>query len=210
MPASRPIIAIFASAIIFSGFATIENSGMTSFVTSASAAQLGSHFSRHYGSRKYKKHSHRSFNKRVQRSKYRNVNRRNFRNSGVILGGKTSNRLFIARKRDIQRKNYRVFLENQAQSIRRSNSVLANSRSGVSRGLVLDPREGVLTGEFNDNGTAGPVYAGTQPCPSQYNCGYRVYEDGTGPRIITPGIPAGKGLPDFDGISGPSIITPYD
>ena len=43
------------------------------------------------------------------------------------------------------------------------------------------------------------------PCPKGHNCGYRLYEDRTGPRIIVPGI-SGEGLPPQDGLRGPKII----
>ena len=45
----------------------------------------------------------------------------------------------------------------------------------------------------------------TSACPAGHNCGYRVYEDRSGPRIIVPGI-SGAGLPPQDGLRGPRII----
>lgn len=45
----------------------------------------------------------------------------------------------------------------------------------------------------------------TPPCPEGFNCGYRLYEDGTGPRIIVPGVDL-EGLPPEDGLKGPRII----
>ncbi|MGI9351327.1 MAG: hypothetical protein ACR2O3_07175 [Rhizobiaceae bacterium] len=156
----------------------------------------------------------RSFHRKYRHGKRaRNAGKfhgRKFRKAGVYQGSYNRTRSFNQRRRDIARRNERVVIENALQSARRSGVVLANPVPRFSDQLVLDPREGVLSGEFNDNGTAGAVARATQPCPSNYNCGYRVYSDGTGPRIITPGVGAGNGLPPFDGVSGPSIITPYD
>ncbi|MEL7430631.1 MAG: hypothetical protein AAFN43_11610 [Pseudomonadota bacterium] len=50
------------------------------------------------------------------------------------------------------------------------------------------------------NGTGG------SPCPDGLNCGYRLYEDGTGPRIIVLGE-EGAGIDQpYDGLNGPKII----
>lgn len=147
---------------------------------------------------------------RYKHSKRSKFQRKNIRNSGVVLGGKSRSKSLVQRRKDIARRNERVVLENALQSIRRSGAVLANPRRSFGDSLVFDPREGVLTADFGSTGTAGVVNRFTQPCPAKHNCGYRVYSDGTGPRIITPGVSSGKGLPAFDGISGPIIITPYD
>ncbi|MEM9278594.1 MAG: hypothetical protein AAGA76_08475 [Pseudomonadota bacterium] len=132
-------------------------------------------------------------------------------NSGVFFRGNRRDRLFIERRNDIARRNERLVIENELQSARRSGAVLANPNTSFGDALVLDPRrEGVLSAGVDDNGTAGLVTRNVQPCPKKYNCGYRIYSNGTGPRIITPGVAAGNGLPEFDGISGPVIITPYN
>ena len=133
---------------------------------------------------------------------------RKFHRAGVYQGSYNKTRSFNQRRRDIARRNELIVLQNAIQSSRRSGAVLANPRPRFSDQLVLDPREGVLTADID--GTAGVVARQIRSCPTGYNCGYRVYNDGTGPRIITPGVQAGNGLPPFDGISGPSIITPYD
>jgi len=119
--------------------------------------------------------------------------------SGIILRGNRRDNLFIQRKREINRRNDRIVIENALQSERRSAAVLANPPSRP----VID--DGLLTTTSNSVARASVL-----PCPTKYNCGYRLYSDGTGPRIITPGIPAGNGLPAFDGVSGPVILTPYD
>lgn len=43
-------------------------------------------------------------------------------------------------------------------------------------------------------------------CPTRHNCGYRLYENGTGPRIIVPGV-NDPDLPAQDGLNGPLVIT---
>lgn len=130
-------------------------------------------------------------------------------NSGVIIRGNKRDRLFIERRRDIARRNERVVLENELQSARRSGAVLARSNRSFSGSLVLDPREGVLSSGFEDGGTAGIITPYQQSCPSNHDCGYRLYTDGTGPRIITPVVPASDDLPEYDGISG-SLVIQFD
>ncbi len=127
-------------------------------------------------------------------------------NSGVLLRGNRRDRLFVQRQRDIARRNDRLVIENQLQSERRSASVLANRDSGrIGTGVVLGDRAGIISAE--NDGVAGVVSANGIDCPRGYNCGYRIYSNGTGPRIIVPGVSAGDGLPAFDGVSGPNIIT---
>ncbi len=65
---------------------------------------------------------------------------------------------------------------------------------------IDDGRDGIY---YTEVIPAGPPVV--TECPAGFNCGYRLYENGTGPRIITPGV-SGKHLPPQDGISGPHII----
>lgn len=107
-------------------------------------------------------------------------------------------RSLVERRRLIERRNARVARENR---LRR------NQNRPINQPTFIDP--------YDDNGSGfrdvidggGVLVLRGAPCPSKHNCGYRVYSDGTGPRIITPGIPAGNGLPAFDGLNGPQVIT---
>jgi len=136
------------------------------------------------------------------------ANAENYR-SGVILNGhyagkkrhrQRSDLGLIERRRAIEARNSRVAFQNAERRARSSGDF---GRSGV---LVLDvDRQGILSAEIG--GVAGDVYTQTSPCPRGHNCGYRVYSDGTGPRIITLGVNPGGDLPEFDGLSGPQIIT---
>lgn len=111
------------------------------------------------------------------------------------------------RKREIARYNRQVERNNELRRLRAS-----TRRSGPNgRFLSRGEREYLL-----DGGYIGPVFEGdiqgsgvinSNACPSGHDCGYRIYSDGTGPRIITPGVRLGKGLPSYDGLRGPKIIT---
>ena len=129
--------------------------------------------------------------------------------SGVVLNGshygkqilkRQSDLGLIERRRAIEARNDRIAFQNAERRAR--NAAKAN-RAGV---LVLDvERQGILTADVG--GVAGNVYTQTNPCPRSHNCGYRVYSDGSGPRIITLGVNPGGDLPEFDGLSGPLVIT---
>lgn len=107
-----------------------------------------------------------------------------------------SRRLFvredqIARRNDqVQRRNELRLLQSTTRRTRPNGRFL----SGVERDAQIGDSL-IGTGSL------------TSECPSNYNCGYRLYGDGSGPRIITPGYGSGKDLPKFDGVNGPSIIT---
>lgn len=160
----------------------------------------------------HKKHHRRSEHVRKNRSGF--VLSDSTSRSGVFLSGDVRRKKFrrnyrhdrIAKRRhEIARYNRRVFIENELRSVRRSGSVLANP---VTNGIaVFDDRREVIINGDDGAGTQVIVGGGVQPCPTRHNCGYRIYEDGTGPRIITPGVSSGDSLPDYDGISGPVIIT---
>ncbi|MEM7069794.1 MAG: hypothetical protein AAF478_13020 [Pseudomonadota bacterium] len=121
---------------------------------------------------------------------------RDHRRSGVVHRGNRQDRLYRHRLRDRARYNDRVVVDNYLQSQRRSNSVLANPRYSYGGSVLYDG--GYAVGGGNANGVA---------CPKNHNCGYRIYSNGSGPRIITPGVGPGNGLPAYDGVSGPQIIT---
>ena len=107
---------------------------------------------------------------------------------------------FIDRRRRIEAYNH---------SIRKQRAgVIYSTAPGVASVYAPLERQGIITSGYSDTGVAGPVIQTTEPCPARHNCGYRLYDDGTGPRIITPGVSAGKDLPPFDGLSGPRVITP--
>ncbi len=63
---------------------------------------------------------------------------------------------------------------------------------------------GVILDGPSADGRFGP--SGREFCPKGYNCGYRYYQDGTGPRIIRLGQKPGKDLPEYDPVDGPAII----
>jgi len=140
------------------------------------------------------------------------LRRKGVKRSGVNLGSssfvntKTRSRGLFQRRALIEQQNRRIVIENQLRSERRRASVLANPErfgrlDGNFRQTIIDDPA------FNGGaGTHTSFYRGTQPCPAKHNCGYRIYQDGSGPRIIAPGI-YGKDLPKFDGIRGPVIIV---
>ena len=205
LAASR-ILKVFTGALFATSVFVVSDIALTSQSLGVSEAQAGVK-SRVKRTNRHKHYKRKNFQKNRISSSGVSLG---VRNTGVVQSGRNRTRSFVQRRQDIARRNERVVLENALQSIRRSGAVLANPRRGFSDALVLDPREGVLSSGFGDNGTVGAVTRFRQPCPAKHNCGYRVYSDGTGPRIITPGIPSGNGLPEFDGITGPVIITPYD
>jgi len=97
------------------------------------------------------------------------------------------------------------------QELKRLRGSIRRTQPG-GRFLTRQEQADILNGQpiFEDTvpivETTGRVLAGSA-CPTKHNCGYRIYSNGTGPRIITPGVRLGKGLPDFDGLNGPKIIT---
>ncbi|MDJ0614634.1 MAG: hypothetical protein QNJ29_13275 [Rhizobiaceae bacterium] len=111
----------------------------------------------------------------------------------------------IERRKLIEQRNRRVAFENAA---RRNRNAFNGAAAGV---LVLDVPTGnmIVSSQFDGGTSPSVVSQSTQaiPCPKGYNCGYRVYSDGTGPRIITLGAGPQNGLPEYDGLSGPLIIT---
>lgn len=110
-------------------------------------------------------------------------------------------------QRQVERRNIRVQRENDARR------VIASSRrtSPNGRFLTRQERVSVLNGDRIRpeiiTVTQGVGVRGGSHCPASHNCGYRIYSDGTGPRIITPGVRLGNDLPNYDGLNGPKVIT---
>lgn len=114
------------------------------------------------------------------------------------------------RQREIARRNIRVERQNQLRRLK------ASTRRSGPNGRFLSQRErveilndnvNVFEDEFISSSQGGVELRATSNCPSKHNCGFRIYEDGTGPRIITPGVYLNKNLPGYDGVRGPKIIT---
>ena len=110
------------------------------------------------------------------------------------------------RQRTIALRNERVLRENELKKLR------ASTRRSGPNGRFLSRSEraelfndGIFDSEFIPS-SGGALLNSTSECPSNHNCGYRLYENGTGPRIITPGVQLGNDLPAFDGLNGPKII----
>lgn len=155
------------------------------FVSSTAKAQSTPLFSSGHVKRGYK--SHRGFNKN-RHSNYNRKHRVNRKYNSVNQ-----------RQRFIEKRNRRVTVENYIQAERRSRNVLANPhRSGV---YINGYRHG--SGYY---GTGGDkiIYGNgfSNQCPSGHSCGYRLYENGSGPRIISPGVNSG-----LSGLNGPVVIT---
>lgn len=127
-------------------------------------------------------------------------NRSNLRSQNVINGGK--NLRVLQRDRQINIRNEQVQRRNELrllQSTTRRSRPAGRFLSGQERGALIG--ESLIgTGSITSN-------SGVSECPSQHNCGFRIYSNGSGPRIITPGIGSGKGLPKFDGVNGSSVIV---
>ena len=111
------------------------------------------------------------------------------------------------RQREIARRNVLVQRENEFRRLYSS-----TRRSGPNgRFLSRAEREFLLNENYLEPDLVPTTQDGlirrTGVCPSGHDCGYRIYSDGTGPRIITPGVRLGGGLPGYDGLNGPKVIT---
>ncbi len=140
------------------------------------------------------------------------VNRRVTNRSGVRLGKQrirrnNNNFNIIKRQRLIERRNVRAQRQNDQRRLRSS-----VRRSGPN-GRFLNRQEKdlilleALDRQIFDDGASSGVIRNSNSCPSSHNCGYRIYSDGTGPRIITPSSGRNNNLPAFDGLNGPKVIT---
>lgn len=136
--------------------------------------------------------------------------------SGVRLNGlrpanQNNGIRLIQREIQIQRQNEQTLRRNQQRrlqgSIRRSQPNgrfltrqeqldLLNNNQIIQDGVITDQQAGVVSGGIL-----------ASECPSNHNCGYRIYENGTGPRIIRPSTALSNDLPGYDGLNGPKIIT---
>ena len=158
----------------------------------------------------------------LKRQRLRNaveLNRLGFDRSGVLLKpgvfnrglrfqnkGRFNNRSGVNLGRNFRDDGtFQLFERRRLNALR--NIAIREHRSGIAQRnatndiIILD-----------DGGTSSAsgvsVTRGAPACPSNHNCGYRVYQDGSGPRIITPGAGGlADGLPAFDGVYGPLIIT---
>lgn len=130
------------------------------------------------------------------------TSRRTIKHSGVRL----NNRSLVKRQRQIERRNVRVQRENEQRRLR------ASVRRTQPNGRFIDRKEQelllleVLDQELLNNRSSSGTILRSNSCPTNHNCGYRIYQDGSGPRIITPGI-NNDDLPDYDGLNGPKVIT---
>jgi len=172
------------------------------------------------------KRDNRSFLKRQRLRNAVELNRLGFDRAGVLLKPGVFNRGlrfqnqrgFIGSGRFNNRsgvnfgKNFRddgtfqLFERRRLNALR--NIAIKEQGSRVSQGSVTNDIL-ILDDGGTSTGVSGVAVTRSVPaCPKGFNCGYRVYEGGSGPRIITPGVggPA-DGLPAFDGVSGPLIIT---
>lgn len=136
--------------------------------------------------------------------------------SGVRLNGlrpanQNNGIRLIQREIQIQRQNEQALRRNQQRrlqgSIRRSQP---NGRF-LTRQEQLDllNNNQIIQGGAASNQEVGGASPGilASECPSNHNCGYRIYENGTGPRIIRPNTGLSNDLPGFDGLNGSKIIT---
>lgn len=137
------------------------------------------------------------FNRRL-----RFQNQRGFGRSGAFINQNGAN--FGNNFRDDG--TFQLFERRRLNALR--NIAIKEQRSGVSQRSVANDIILLDDGSTTTGLSGVAVTRGAPACPSNHNCGYRVYQDGSGPRIITPGSggPA-DGLPAFDGVSGPLIIT---
>ena len=132
-----------------------------------------------------------------------NVRRAGVRQRGVFVGGNRDrffNRrdlLYVERRRDIRQRNREIARANRDRGFNRG-PVIITPDFGIDPGyIILDDDTLVINSQVRV----------TKPCPANHNCGYRLYTDGTGPRIISPGATSGY---EYDGISGPKVITLED
>ncbi len=111
------------------------------------------------------------------------------------------------RKRQIAHHNIRVQENNRLRRLKASTRRTGpNGRFLTQKERVEILNNNVVESEFVSTSQGIDVLA-TSNCPSKHDCGYRLYEDGTGPRIITPGVYLNNNLPSYDGLNGPKIIT---
>ncbi len=111
------------------------------------------------------------------------------------------------RNREIARYNRQVERNNELRRLRASTRRSGPNGRFLSRGEREYLLNGGYVGPVFNEGLQGSAVRNSNVCPSGHDCGYRIYSDGTGPRIITPGVRLGKGLPSYDGLRGPKVIT---
>jgi len=136
--------------------------------------------------------------------------------SGVRLKGfrgnnRNDNIRLIQREIQIQRQNEETFRRNQQRRLQGAIRRTQPNGRFLTRQEKLDLlnnnqvfEDQVLTNQ-EVGGVSDRIFA--SDCPSKHNCGYRIYENGTGPRIIRPSTGFGNDLPNYDGLNGPKVIT---
>ena len=129
-----------------------------------------------------------------------------YRRSGVLRGAK--------RKGSIELRNYRSVTTSstnlnirRAQIIQRNRDVAAANALRRSNG---HSHQGPLVILFEHEDDFDRVVIGTESqkstCPAHVNCGFRVYQDGSGPRIISLDLTDDDNLPKQDGLNGSKVI----
>ena len=132
------------------------------------------------------------------------------RHAGHDLSGR------VYRSHRAYRSHHRERAQDRYNQVETSNGYYGGSGAPYIDAIPPDavlydpPRETIINGDFNDAGTQIIIGAPVPPCPRNHNCGYRIYSDGSGPRVITPGVSSGNVGVQFDGIMGPTIITVDD
>lgn len=194
-------------AIVFVAMAMTVTTGMAGKKRLGTAVSGGkkihsaykSHRNFRGGARKFHARSHKAFRKGFRGNKLRHV--RHHR-SGVRLGAVSGHKHSRIHR---QRKYNGIYARRSGVKIMDVPTATVNPKIYVydnEIGLIEDH----LLGDGSDYAITVIKGPSVQPaCPVGHNCGYRLYEDGTGPRIITLGV-SGKGLPPQDGVSGPRII----
>lgn len=136
--------------------------------------------------------------------------------SGVRLNGvrpvnQNNGIRLIQREIQIQRQNEQTLRRNEQRRLQGSIRRTQPNGRFLTRQERLDLLNNnlVLEDEIVSSQDAGSIPSGlsVSSCPSKHNCGFRIYENGTGPRIIRPSTNFGNDLPGFDGLNGPKIIT---
>jgi len=112
--------------------------------------------------------------------------------NGLRSGNQNNNIRLIQREIEIQRQN------EQTQSRNSQRRLQGSLRRSQPNGRFLTRQEQlnllnnnqILEDQVLSNQGSGAVLGGlsASSCPSNHNCGYRIYNNGTGPRIIRPGV----------------------
>ena len=126
------------------------------------------------------------------------------------ISGKYHSGVRLAHKRRHYRNRDYLLVERRRQIEARNRAVAAQdlAKRRIRAGIVATPvapyqeKRRITLG-----GTSNIVESQGRLCPEGHNCGYRLYEDGTGPRIIILGAGSSGVDQAYDGINGPKVIT---